>query len=72
MAVPNDRDQRIVADRMSGMTYTAMEIKYGLTRERCRQICRKAGLPRKNVNYPTHWEPYGARRRQAADEDMEG
>jgi len=40
-----DRDRDIVAKRIAGMTFTALAKQYGLTRERCRQICKQAGLP---------------------------
>lgn len=57
------RNSCIVADRRDGMTYTAMAAKYGLTRERCRQICKAAGMPKKNVNFPTKM----ARRKHSED-----
>lgn len=40
-----ERDKAIVADRVTGTTFRELEAKYGLTRVRCRQICKDAGLP---------------------------
>jgi hypothetical protein len=37
-----DRDKLIVADRLAGMTYAKIGEKYDLTRERCKQICKRA------------------------------
>ncbi|HEY0684680.1 MAG TPA: hypothetical protein VGD45_20255 [Steroidobacter sp.] len=41
-----ERDAAICADRRAGMTFTAIEKKYGITRERARQVCDAAGLPK--------------------------
>ena len=36
-----ERDKQIIHDRESGMTLAEIGKKYGLTKERVRQICKK-------------------------------
>ena len=50
-----NRNQSILRDRLAGLTYKALEEKYGLTRERCRQIVKDMGHSRTVV--PVHAKP---------------
>lgn len=38
----SNRDAQLCADRRAGATYSALGAKYGLTSERCQQICNRA------------------------------
>ena len=39
--LPNDRNSQILKERLSGSTLEEIGIKYGVTRERIRQLCKK-------------------------------
>lgn len=41
MFITDSRNKSLYEDRLSGMTYNDLSIKYNITRERCRQIFLK-------------------------------
>lgn len=41
----SERNLQLILSRQRGATFAQLESEFGITRVRCRQICKAAGLP---------------------------